>query len=1446
MKLTPLLAGVLFGLAGFAGNWFKFELFFGVDFLFGSFFVMLALLRFGAVAGIIAGVIASLTTFFLWNHPWAVVIFSAEIFTVAYLHNRRGLDLSTSIILYWLIPGSLLAWYFYHELMHVPTDSTILVVLKQAINASLNALFAKFFYLMANIIRPIESRKPRYREYVSTGILTIILCPALLYITFDLREHLAEQLDDAHRRASHTADLTRSVADSWVSEKHQIIKALAAVIVDPEQQPLADMQRQAEIFLASSVGLKRIGVMNRDAVSIAYTPLVDELGKSSIGLNFADRPYLPILRERHEPFVGDLHMGREGKPAPAIPLLAPIPAAGDFKGYCAGILDLGPLQELLIEIIGPRNLVITLLDRNGLIIASTNQARKMMTPLPRASGETRRISAKVFHWLPAPEKGISIMQRWRKSYYFAELKVSPAIGWTVRVEAPLLPALTSITQSATNYFSAMVGLLLLTSGVEFLFSRWQSRPIIALQALTEQVASHPESPVDGIWPSSPIYEIDALSRNFRKMADSLRHTIAILFTLNRELENLVTLRTSEFRNSEERLRIALHAARQGWFDLDVQTGAAEVSPDIEEMLGYEPGEFVATFENWVENVHPEDRPVLLAAYRNSLERGEAVTIEYRRRTKKGAWLWLSSTGRIVAYDSAYKPLRMIGIHADITERKKTEDRLRESEERFRSLFEKVQVVALVIDPTDGSIVDANAAAAAFYGWNYNQLSAMNIADINMLSPSEVKKEMEEARTEKRTNFLFKHRRADGAVRDVEVYSGPIQSAGKTVLYSIIHDVTEKKRIEAQLSESEELFSLLMRYTPVYTFIKSIEEGKSRVLSVSDNFENMLGIPAASMIGRTMEELFPAEFARKIADDDLAVVASGENTELDETLNDRHYTTIKFPIVRKDGSSLLAGFTIDITERKQAEEKLRESENLFRSIFEQAAVGVALIDSNTGGFIQVNKRYCDIVGQDAGELLTMDFQNITHPDDLPKNLENMARLRQGEIPLFTMEKRYIRKDGGITWANLSVSPLWLPGEAPTRHIAMIQDITAFKKAAEALWRSEQRFRTLITEMTNGFALHEIILDAEGRPGDYRYLEVNRAFEQMIGLAAESTIGRTVLELLPETEPYWIESYGKVALTGQAARFENYSQALNRFFEVLAYSPQQGQFAVVFTDITERKAAEQELQELNRTLEARVEAETKARVEKERMLVQQSKMAAMGEMIGAIAHQWRQPLNAVAIIVQDIRDAFATGKLDREYMQQGMESAMAQIRFMSKTIDDFRNFFIPDKVRIRFDAKKAMAEVIAIMAGQCQSHNICCSITCLVHGKTIKPGDPIEPCDEMWINGFENEMKQVFLNLIDNAKDAILERRRVSGAQQKGIIRVEFDRDGERVVIRVMDNGGGMPDAAVDRIFEPYFTSKEQGKGTGIGLYMAKTIIENNMGGRIMARNTDEGAEFTIVI
>lgn len=262
----------------------------------------------------------------------------------------------------------------------------------------------------------------------------------------------------------------------------------------------------------------------------------------------------------------------------------------------------------------------------------------------------------------------------------------------------------------------------------------------------------------------------------------------------------------------------------------------------------------------------------------------------------------------------------------------------------------------------------------------------------------------------------------------------------------------------------------------------------------------------------------------------------------------------------------------------------------------------------------------------------------------------------------------------------------------------------------------------------------------------------------------------------------------------------------------------------------------LEAINRELEERVAEEIRKNRDKEQMMVEQSKMAAMGEMIGAIAHQWRQPLNALGLYIQDLEEAHRFNEMDTEYIQKMINDSMRQINFMSKTIDDFRNFFKPSKVEQHFSVRDSIDEVLQLIGAQFGSNHI----------RQIEVSGGEGCC----VKGFKNEFEQVILNILTNAKDAFLEASKRGFDIADARINIAIAKKDGTIIIEIMDNAGGIDASIINRIFEPYFTTKEQGKGTGIGLYMSKTIIEQSMNGKIDAENIGTGAhngvKFTITL
>ena len=251
----------------------------------------------------------------------------------------------------------------------------------------------------------------------------------------------------------------------------------------------------------------------------------------------------------------------------------------------------------------------------------------------------------------------------------------------------------------------------------------------------------------------------------------------------------------------------------------------------------------------------------------------------------------------------------------------------------------------------------------------------------------------------------------------------------------------------------------------------------------------------------------------------------------------------------------------------------------------------------------------------------------------------------------------------------------------------------------------------------------------------------------------------------------------------------------------------------------------LQELRTETEERIHAVEELR-KRERLLIQQSRLAAMGEMLVNISHQWRQPLNVLGLKLQELGLSYKYGSFSKELLEDNIAKAMEIIKHMSQTINDFQDYLKPNKGKMQFSVDQVLAKTVSLIQENFKDQNIGIDI--------ISTGDP-------QINGFPNEYGQVLLNLLMNARDAFIEHD-VTDAQ----ITVRSWAENGRAVMTITDNAGGIKAEILDKIFDAYFSTKTLGKGTGVGLFMSKNIIEQNMGGRISVRNVNGGAEFKIEV
>lgn len=544
---NTLILGILFGLLGFVSNGFKLELFFNVDFLFGSFFVMLAIMRFGAVAGVTAGFIASSCTFLLWNHPWAIIIMAAEAAFVAWQFRRGKTDCLTLDIIFWAVIGAPLVWFFYAVVMHVDSQSTLLIILKQSINGVFNALLASAVHLALRLKSKKSQEYPSFQEVLFVTMVTIILIPSFVYLVLKLRDEMRLGQEQLNEFALHTTVAARSALDEWLKTHHQDVKILATLIGSVSTKPQQEMQRYVELVKQSSPSFLRMGVLDRDAVVVAYSPLIQN-GISNIGQKFADRPFIPIMKKTLQPYIPDMVQGKLATRIPILPLLVPLVDKNGYAGYCVGITDLAQVKSLLSDLVTCKHENITVLDRNNNVVVSTREDLKSMDHFQRPANSTiLPIRENYYHWIPETKKRSSVMKRWMESLYISELVVSKEVPWKLVLEISPRPMLLKLTASSINAFYMMATIIVLSAIFARFISRGYVRSLQTLQTETEHLPhiledNFPKFAIN----NSRILELHRLNENFQRM-------IKLLHTKMQEANQANTIQLQSVEKEKELL-----------------------------------------------------------------------------------------------------------------------------------------------------------------------------------------------------------------------------------------------------------------------------------------------------------------------------------------------------------------------------------------------------------------------------------------------------------------------------------------------------------------------------------------------------------------------------------------------------------------------------------------------------------------------------------------------------------------------------------------------------------------------------------------------------------------------------------------------------------------------------------------------------------------------------
>lgn len=683
----------------YLGNYFKYSLFFGVDFLFGSIFVWLVSYLFGFKWGVLTGFVASVCTYFLWGHPYAIIIFTAEAVFVNYFLKKKYTNLLTANITYWCFLGIPLIGIFYGLILPVSNTGTLLIIFKQSVNGIFNALISSLIINYFPIPKWLESNKQNrlisFQDNLFNVVIGFVFIPILLLTVINANQQFTRIENNIIIQLETYSNFLKNQIEYWQSLHFNSLQKLANEIergynFESTQQYISVVSKSLPSFL-------KIYVTDVQGNIINSVPVANEKEENITGINIYDSEKIQLSRQTLQPVFSDVHKDKISS-IPHIGITIPIIRNQQWQGIVYGSVSVMEINSFLRSNVARKDMEVVVLDKNEQISLGQNNI-----DLDKYR-KVHHSSKSVNHYLPK-SKGKPIMTRWAQSNYFIKSAIADQFSWQLVVS---ISASDSVEELRTIYIKSL-GILLIILILVFIFASLVSKklvlPLLNLTEITHDLPRKISENSEIKWQKNNVREIEILKQNYQLMIETLKEQFHELQDAKQNLAQRVEIRTEELiertnnlrqeitnrkevekllREREERYELAVSGTNDGIWDWNIETNEVYYSPSWMRILGYEDNPLPNEFSTWENLIHKEDLEKVLHDINLHIEdKTNLYQNIHRLRHKNGKYLWVLSKAKCIKNDLG-EAYRLAGTITDISDKKQTENELKIAKEKAES------------------------------------------------------------------------------------------------------------------------------------------------------------------------------------------------------------------------------------------------------------------------------------------------------------------------------------------------------------------------------------------------------------------------------------------------------------------------------------------------------------------------------------------------------------------------------------------------------------------------------------------------------------------------------------------------------------------------------------------------------------------------------------------